>query len=218
MFTFRNERDSEAFVQDAKLEGLKAEPKDDPWWKGRVNNHELWMRKDKEMSTQELVIELAVERSQPTYRGMRRESVKRGVASDPFEVVIPADSKKPLQQTKRLTRRSLVLSNPDVPEKVGRFQEVEKSEKVKRRRGSLTDEAARYEKQPLTINSSYHALTQTLGNLGPPKSASWSSLNRNGFPPFYIPLKVPKDRWWSMKIWLGLALRSSLTTTSSIST
>ena len=169
-------------MQDAKLEGLKADPKDDPWWKGRVNNHEHWMRKDKEMSTQELVTEPAVERSQPTYRGMRKESVERGVASDPFEVVIPADSKKPLQQTKRLTRRSLVLSNPDVPEKVGRFQEVEKSEKVKRRRGSLTDEAARYEKQPLTISSSYHALTQTLRESRSPKVRK---------------LELPKPKWLS---------------------
>jgi len=129
-------------VQDAKSEGLTADSKNDAWWESRVKSHKDWMQRDKETLGQELAIEPVVERSQPTHRGIRKGSIERGVTSDPFEVVISADSKKPLQQTKRLTRRS---GNLEVSEKVGRFQEVEKPEKVKRRRGSLTDEAARYE-------------------------------------------------------------------------
>jgi len=186
MFTFRNESDGEAFVQDAKSEGLRADSRADSWWQSRVSNYELWVQKDKEASAQELVIEPVVERNQPTHRGIRKEPIGGGVTSDPFEVVIPADSKKPLQQTKRLTRSSLVSGSLEVSEKVGRFPEVEKPEKLKRRRGSLTDEAARYEKQPLTISSSYHALTKTLRESRSPKLRK---------------LELPKPRWLSSLVY-----------------
>lgn len=110
-------------MQDAGLQGLKAGSKSDSWWKGREWSHEVRRPSNKETLTPGPKVQPAVKRKQPMHRGMRKESIGSGVAFDPSEAVILADSK-------RIAKRGQTSRN------------------VKRQCESSTDEAARYEKQP----------------------------------------------------------------------